>query len=689
MSDPLTVAFSEKNATAQVLLGTHTATITGRLSLDITVTGLNAAAATLTAVSRVTRGGDVYGGDRYSRVKEVATSTCETLPPLFQDVVVGDTVSVYLTSTNGSDTSLAGSIVVRDARAVSDLTPAAQQQISQVIHSQNFVYVAHTGNNVTSGAALKAAIEGAGAGTLVIVGAGTFDLDDDMVIFADGVDLLGSGRASTKIIGDSPSREIDGVMFDETFHLNGSHKLSGFTGIDSTAGKMIGFHASSGDHVVSISDCDLTGYDDALRVDPIGTATLQLVIANSILTGTGSAAIALRGINTNLYAVNSTFNGVQIVCDNGVSAGYQARYVNCQVHAVGDYSTAMWLQSNYVDSTGSGTLHLDGGTIKSTGENTTDIYNEAGGVVNVAGTAHAPTKVSGTINIIDTPGNVTGKVLGGGGSTITGTGVRADDRNGVALATASALAAVAAKTNNLPAQPAATGDAMTLTSGERSTLATTIWSVATSALTIGGSIGKYLVDKLASITGQLSGAYPITVTVTDGTNPVEGADVRVTKGGQTDIATTDVNGRHTFSLDSGTWTVSIRPMGLLTFAAETRTVTGNEAGTLTNDLVMTAISITPSNPGRTTIYGTVYDETATPEADVTLYLRIVSAATTGVVYDSDWAEATSDSNGLVEWPDQFQSTTYEIKRTIDDKEPKKFATGTAPTTPVPFLKGRE
>jgi hypothetical protein len=58
------------------------------------------------------------------------------------------------------------------------------------------------------------------------------------------------------------------------------------------------------------------------------------------------------------------------------------------------------------------------------------------------------------------------------------------------------IAAIQAKTDNLPATPAAQGDAMTLTSIERLTLAGVIWQAATSALTSIGSVGKLLVDKL-------------------------------------------------------------------------------------------------------------------------------------------------------------------------------------------------
>lgn len=66
------------------------------------------------------------------------------------------------------------------------------------------------------------------------------------------------------------------------------------------------------------------------------------------------------------------------------------------------------------------------------------------------------------------------------------------------------IAAVKAKTDNLPAVPAAAGDAMALTSGERTTLTAVIWAALTSGLTTAGSIGKLLVDNInATISSRL------------------------------------------------------------------------------------------------------------------------------------------------------------------------------------------
>lgn len=62
------------------------------------------------------------------------------------------------------------------------------------------------------------------------------------------------------------------------------------------------------------------------------------------------------------------------------------------------------------------------------------------------------------------------------------------------------VAAIKAKTDNLPASPAATGDIPSA-----ATIATTIWDKATSALTTAGSVGKMLVDNVnATISSRAS-----------------------------------------------------------------------------------------------------------------------------------------------------------------------------------------
>lgn len=98
-----------------------------------------------------------------------------------------------------------------------------------------------------------------------------------------------------------------------------------------------------------------------------------------------------------------------------------------------------------------------------------------------------------------------------------------------------------------------------------------------------------------------TGAYAITVTVTDGTDPLQSAIVRVTNGITSIAQTTDASGNASFSLDAATWTVTVTKSGY-SFTPTTRTVTGNQAGTLVNDLVMSVVvSTIPDAPEEVTL----------------------------------------------------------------------------------------
>ena len=113
---------------------------------------------------------------------------------------------------------------------------------------------------------------------------------------------------------------------------------------------------------------------------------------------------------------------------------------------------------------------------------------------------------------------------------------------------------------------------------------------------------------IEGITPTGSGAYSITIKVTDGIDPLEGANVRVSEGGLHYYATTDASGNAVFSLDAATYSVGVFKSGYQLTPA-TRTVTGNESGTLVNDLVMTARAVpaAPSSPTLTTVFIDAFD----------------------------------------------------------------------------------
>lgn len=152
--------------------------------------------------------------------------------------------------------------------------------------------------------------------------------------------------------------------------------------------------------------------------------------------------------------------------------------------------------------------------------------------------------------------------------------------------------------------------------------------------------------------GGGSGAYAITVTVTDGTDPLQNAAVRVSEGVNSFAQITDVSGNASFSLDGGNYEVSIVKGGY-SFTPVTRTVTGNQAGTLVNDLEMTANSLpTPSEPDLCVIFGTLFkpdgEKAANAKVKVTLDVPRNKAAKAGGVIVGKTANAVSDSEGYIE-----------------------------------------
>lgn len=106
--------------------------------------------------------------------------------------------------------------------------------------------------------------------------------------------------------------------------------------------------------------------------------------------------------------------------------------------------------------------------------------------------------------------------------------------------------------------------------------------------------------------GGGSGANPVTVTVTDGTDPQQNAKVLILDGATIlGFGLTDPSGNFTFSLDNGTVTVSATKAGH-TFSPITRTVTGPETGTLVDtDVVLTPVTVPgpPADPNDCTVAG--------------------------------------------------------------------------------------
>lgn len=157
--------------------------------------------------------------------------------------------------------------------------------------------------------------------------------------------------------------------------------------------------------------------------------------------------------------------------------------------------------------------------------------------------------------------------------------------------------------------------------------------------------------------GTGSGARTVTITVNDGSTALESARVRMTKGAENYVGSTNASGVIVFSLDDGTWSVAISLPGYQ-FTPTTRVVDGTETQTYS----MTLTTLDPSEPGRTTGYIYCYGEDGELESGVTI--RIVSAAPTGsgVAYDSTERSETSSAGGLVQFTNLFKGQRYVMYR---------------------------
>lgn len=151
----------------------------------------------------------------------------------------------------------------------------------------------------------------------------------------------------------------------------------------------------------------------------------------------------------------------------------------------------------------------------------------------------------------------------------------------------------------------------------------------------------------AASAGAGTGARLVTITVDDGTTVLQNAVVRLTEGGNTYRALTNVSGVATFNVDDATYSVAISKVGY-SYAGTTIVVNGIETATYS----MTAINVTPGSGDLTTGYLTCLDELGAAEANVSVRCQLVQipSSGTGFAYDSTVQVETSAANGLVEFP---------------------------------------
>lgn len=154
-----------------------------------------------------------------------------------------------------------------------------------------------------------------------------------------------------------------------------------------------------------------------------------------------------------------------------------------------------------------------------------------------------------------------------------------------------------------------------------------------------------------------TGTRSVTITVNDGTNPIQGASVRIAlNSADNQVGTTDANGQVAFSSAAdGTYTVSIRAPGY-SFTPTTLAV----SGTVTHTYSMTQL-VTVSDPGFVTGFATCYDGDGEPASDVTITMSAYKAGSaSGVIIDDAARTAVSDATGLIQFPNLVPGWSYKF-----------------------------
>lgn len=211
----------------------------------------------------------------------------------------------------------------------------------------------------------------------------------------------------------------------------------------------------------------------------------------------------------------------------------------------------------------------------------------------------------------------------------------------------------------------------------------------------GANLSANLQDLAGSLIDPGIGGGPHTVVLTfldsDTNDPIENLAVRMKASAADDLrGVTDENGQVTFYCQDATYTITAR---IANYTLDDMPITLAVSGDATpTAYTMTAVTVTPSEVGQTTLYLVCLDETNQPETDVTFTLRFKSppAGESGFAYDRKPRTATSDVNGLVQFTGEVPGASYSISRT-DDPVPFGFVVdaNAGSSWEIPSFSGRD
>jgi hypothetical protein len=413
------------------------------------------------------------------------------------------------------------------------------------------------------------------------------------------------------------------------------------TGLTETAGQLAGAFVKFFDHAAP------TGTILSIPDAAAGAAS-GLAIVGSIM-GKSPATLAPADVSGNLPTDLQTIKTQAVTCAAPLTVLASVGTAATSTAQTGD-SFAV------VKSGGTG----DTGAIKTKTDYLPSATAGAAGGLFIAGTNAATTFATLTITSGNLPADVKAYTVQ---PTVSGVTLAADQAVNVTKwgGTAIASAYVQANAAQIGGQAATAGGAITVGAYVGN---------ATHALIVDGS-GNVAANNMVSLTGIATatnvtdavttieshgdanwvgggeggtGANVVTVTVTDGTDPLESAAVRFTKGATSNLVFTNASGVAVFGLDSGTWTISASLSGYQ-YTPTTLAVSGAATPTIT----MTEVVVVPPADPNLAI-GTILTEDGkgglAPNA--TIQFKWIS----GVVADGEslttnWFTLASDENAVL------------------------------------------
>lgn len=489
--------------------------VTGKTGLSPTVTICKEGgsfAAPAGAVSEVSSGwykvaGNATDTGTLGSLLLHATGTAADPVDLRFDVVAfdpADAVRLGLTALPNAAADAAGGLPISDAggldmdaqvvtkiNALPASITAAERNVRQTIESQrghhtgcgSVFYVQKGGSDANPGTYLlpfltiQAALNACTANahdTVVVLGvAGQAPsvFDEALTMSKAYVFLRGMGRDTKIIRTGAASKNI-------TISANGC-EVSGFWINNTGSGATEGISLASGSDFAWLHHLFIDGTSAAMTgIEVVAGAntTIENCRINDVLgSGIDVAQGAAVGLHTRILSNHIDGCGTGINFAGGDSSESVARYNNISGCTTGVVVASGALKVQVTDNRFSG--------------NTTD-WTDAGTNTNLSWNALS-TSISGAVSRVTLADTIT---------TYTGNTPQTGDTfslaNGAAgfVAIDAVVDAIKAKTDNLPTSPAAVGSAMTLSSGERSTLVDLVWDELLAGHVTANSAGQVLSD---------------------------------------------------------------------------------------------------------------------------------------------------------------------------------------------------